>query len=119
MPPTDTPTPGEQPPVPDAPAPPLPIHLGGGVPPAVPALTTVTETAPAEAVAVAATVAEALPGVPAARKSPPASILAVDVGGTKVKILATGQTEPRKANSGKGFTPARLVETVRALADDW
>jgi polyphosphate glucokinase len=51
-----------------------------------------------------------------ARKVAPASILAVDIGGTKVKILATGQTEPRKAPSGKGFTPAKLVETVRALA---
>jgi hypothetical protein len=55
---------------------------------------------------------------PAAPK-PPASILTVDIGGTKVKILATGQTEPRKAPSGKDFTPARLVETVRALAHDW
>jgi hypothetical protein len=49
----------------------------------------------------------------------PASILTVDIGGTKVKILATGQTEPRKAPSGKDFTPSRLVETVRELAQDW
>jgi predicted NBD/HSP70 family sugar kinase len=49
----------------------------------------------------------------------PASILAIDIGGTKVKILATGQTEPRKAPTGKGFTPAKLVETVRSLAHDW
>src|SRR5581483_1960484 len=28
-------------------------------------------------------------------------------------------TEPRKAPSGKGFTPTKLVETVRELADDW
>src|SRR4029077_9837534 len=45
--------------------------------------------------------------------------LVIDVGGTKVKVLATGQTEPRKAASGKGFTPGRLVETVRKLAEDW
>jgi polyphosphate glucokinase len=51
--------------------------------------------------------------------APPASILAIDIGGTKVKILATGQTEPRKAPTGKGFTPAKLVETVRSLAHDW
>jgi polyphosphate glucokinase len=49
----------------------------------------------------------------------PASILTVDIGGTKVKILATGQTEPRKASSGKDFTPARLVETIRSLALEW
>ncbi|HYT92100.1 MAG TPA: hypothetical protein VEL76_25520, partial [Gemmataceae bacterium] len=39
--------------------------------------------------------------------------------GTKVKILATGQTEARKAPTGKGFTPAKLVETVQALAEGW
>jgi hypothetical protein len=50
---------------------------------------------------------------------PPSSILTIDIGGTKVKILATGQTEPRKAPSGKEFTPARLVETVQELAADW
>jgi predicted NBD/HSP70 family sugar kinase len=49
----------------------------------------------------------------------PGSILAVDIGGTKVKILATGQTEPRKAPTGKDFTPAKLVETIRVLADEW
>ncbi len=51
--------------------------------------------------------------------APPASILVIDIGGTKVKILATGQTEPRKAPSGKDFTTAQLVETVRTLAHDW
>ncbi len=58
---------------------------------------------------------------PAGAEKPaaPASILAIDIGGTKVKILATGHTEPRKAPTGKGFTPAKLVETVRALAHDW
>ncbi len=51
--------------------------------------------------------------------SPPASILAVDIGGTKVKFLATGQVEPVKAPTGRGFTPAKLVETVRSLAKGW
>jgi polyphosphate glucokinase len=46
-------------------------------------------------------------------------ILAVDVGGTKLKILATGATEPRKAASGPDFTPAKMVETVRELAHGW
>jgi hypothetical protein len=62
---------------------------------------------------------EALPAEPPPAKSAPTSILTVDIGGTKVKILATGQTEPRKAPTGKEFTPAKLVETVRALAHDW
>ncbi|MGL4550141.1 MAG: ROK family protein [Gemmataceae bacterium] len=49
----------------------------------------------------------------------PASILVVDIGGTKVKILATGQTEPRKAPTGRDFSPAKLVETINQLADGW
>jgi polyphosphate glucokinase len=65
------------------------------------------------------TPAEAKPVEPPARPVAPAAILAVDIGGTKVKILASGQTEPRKARTGKGFTPARLVETVRELALGW
>jgi polyphosphate glucokinase len=46
-------------------------------------------------------------------------IMVIDIGGTKVKALASGQTEPRKAPSGRGFTPTRLVEEVRALTRDW
>jgi predicted NBD/HSP70 family sugar kinase len=46
-------------------------------------------------------------------------ILVIDIGGTKLKVLATGQTEPRKAPSGRELTPTRLVEVVRALADGW
>jgi polyphosphate glucokinase len=49
----------------------------------------------------------------------PRSILVVDIGGTNVKILATGQTEPRKTPSGPGFTPQQMVERVRELAGDW
>jgi hypothetical protein len=71
---------------------------------------------PAEPAPDAGTAATASDGqAPAA----PTSILAIDIGGTKVKILATGQTEPRKAPSGKTFTPARLVETVQEFAQDW
>jgi polyphosphate glucokinase len=49
----------------------------------------------------------------------PQTVLAVDIGGTKVKVLMPGQTEPRKARSGRAFTPARLVEAVRELTADW
>ncbi|MBL8796648.1 MAG: ROK family protein [Planctomycetia bacterium] len=49
----------------------------------------------------------------------PRNILAIDIGGTKVKLLLSGQAEPRKAPSGKRFTPAALVATVRELAADW
>lgn len=46
-------------------------------------------------------------------------ILVVDVGGTHVKVLATGQNVPRKAESGKHLTPGRMVSSVCKLAADW
>jgi polyphosphate glucokinase len=49
----------------------------------------------------------------------PRRILAVDVGGTKLKILATGETIPRKAKSGPELTPGRMIERVRKLAKGW
>jgi predicted NBD/HSP70 family sugar kinase len=51
--------------------------------------------------------------------SRPSTILVVDIGGTKIKTLASGQTEPRKTNSGKKLTPARMVEVVKELTADW
>lgn len=47
------------------------------------------------------------------------NILVIDVGGTSVKILATGQTEPRKFASGLSMTPAQMVSGVKELAADW
>jgi len=46
-------------------------------------------------------------------------ILVIDIGGTHVKLLATGQVAPRKIASGKNFTPARLLEEVREATADW
>jgi polyphosphate glucokinase len=51
--------------------------------------------------------------------APPSKVLAIDIGGTKVKVLAAGQTEPRKMLSGKKLTPGRMVEGVKELADGW
>jgi polyphosphate glucokinase len=50
---------------------------------------------------------------------PPKSILAVDIGGSAVKILLSGQTEKRRAPSGPTFTPQKMIETVQQLADGW
>jgi polyphosphate glucokinase len=47
------------------------------------------------------------------------SVLVIDVGGTHVKALVTGDAEPRRADSGPSFTAEQMVETVRALADGW
>jgi polyphosphate glucokinase len=45
--------------------------------------------------------------------------LVVDVGGTHVKILATGQREHRKARSGPTMTARRMVATVKRLSAGW
>jgi predicted NBD/HSP70 family sugar kinase len=47
------------------------------------------------------------------------NVLVIDVGGTNVKILASGQPEPRKAPSGPGFSAEQLVALVRQLAEGW
>jgi polyphosphate glucokinase len=46
-------------------------------------------------------------------------ILVIDIGGTHVKVLASGQKEPREAVSGPGFTPKQMVTAVRRLTGDW
>jgi len=47
------------------------------------------------------------------------NVLAIDIGGTNVKILATGQDEPRKFPSGPKLTPKEMVAGVRKLARGW
>ena len=46
-------------------------------------------------------------------------ILAVDVGGTHLKMLATGHRTPRKVDSGPTMTPRRMVAWVKQAASDW
>lgn len=47
------------------------------------------------------------------------NVLVVDVGGTNVKILATGQAEPRRLPSGPTMTPQQMVSGVKEAAKDW
>jgi polyphosphate glucokinase len=47
------------------------------------------------------------------------SVLVVDVGGSHVKVLATGEHESRRADSGPDFTAAQMVEAALSLAADW
>ena len=101
-----------------APAAPSPATLSTGEAPAEPLSTATAGAAPGEQAASTAA-AEVTTAEPPSTQPPPTSILAIDIGGTKVKILATGQTEPRKAATGREFTPAKLVETVRKLAEGW
>jgi len=46
-------------------------------------------------------------------------VLVVDVGGTNVKILVSGEKEPRKFPSGPKLTPKAMVSGVKELAGDW
>jgi polyphosphate glucokinase len=46
-------------------------------------------------------------------------ILVIDVGGTHVKVLATGQKAHREFASGKHLTPKRMVADVLKLVQDW
>jgi polyphosphate glucokinase len=45
--------------------------------------------------------------------------LVVDVGGTHVKVLASGQKLHRALISGKHLTPRRMVSDVQKLVADW
>src|SRR5690349_2656904 len=49
----------------------------------------------------------------------PSCVLVIDVGGTSVKLLATGEAESRKFPSGRELTPNRLVARVQQVARDW
>ena len=46
-------------------------------------------------------------------------VLVSDMGGTNMKMLATGKRTLRKAPSGPTTTPRRMVEVVHQLAADW
>src|SRR6202162_1137426 len=46
-------------------------------------------------------------------------ILVVDVGGTHIKVLATGRKEPVKIASGPKMTPKKMVKEVRETTKDW
>jgi polyphosphate glucokinase len=50
-------------------------------------------------------------------KSP--KVLVVDVGGTNLKMLATGQKEPRKIPSGPTMTAGKMVRVVKECVRDW
>src|SRR5215467_13073375 len=46
-------------------------------------------------------------------------ILVIDIGGNNVKMLASGQREPRKFPSGPTMTPEKMVAAVKELVADW
>jgi len=46
-------------------------------------------------------------------------ILVIDVGGTHVKVLATGHKERVEISSGPKMTPTKMVAAVRTATRDW
>ena len=46
-------------------------------------------------------------------------VLVIDIGGTHVKILATGHDERREFESGPGLTVRQMVSGVKRLAKGW
>ena len=50
-------------------------------------------------------------------KSP--KVLVIDVGGTNIKLLATGQKDSRKIASGPSMTASKMAREVKKCAKDW
>src|SRR5271166_1047379 len=46
-------------------------------------------------------------------------VLAIDVGGTNVKVLASGHEARRKFPSGPTLTAKQMIDEVRKVAADW
>jgi polyphosphate glucokinase len=53
------------------------------------------------------------------RTAAPRNVLVVDVGGNHIKVLATGEKEPRKLPSGPTMTPRKMVREVKRAVKDW
>jgi polyphosphate glucokinase len=46
-------------------------------------------------------------------------VLVIDVGGTNIKLLATGQKHSRKIASGPSMTASKMVREVKNCTKDW
>ena len=46
-------------------------------------------------------------------------VLAIDIGGTNVKLLVTGARGDRKIPSGPALTPREMATKVKAAVKDW
>jgi polyphosphate glucokinase len=52
-------------------------------------------------------------------KSKNPRVLVIDVGGTHIKLLATGRTQPIKIDSGPRMTAPKMVRAVRKAVKGW
>ena len=46
-------------------------------------------------------------------------VLAIDIGGSNVKVLATGEENKRKIPSGEDMTPEKMIKAVLKQTADW
>jgi polyphosphate glucokinase len=53
------------------------------------------------------------------KPKPKLSVLVVDVGGSHIKALLSGEREPRRFESGPDLTPQEMVQGVLDAADGW
>jgi polyphosphate glucokinase len=51
--------------------------------------------------------------------SPDSKVLVIDIGGTHIKLLATGQKVPLKLPSGPKMTPRKMVTLVKRATAKW
>src|SRR3954453_5458305 len=47
------------------------------------------------------------------------NVLVLDIGGTHVKLLLTGQSKPRRFESGPDLSPERMMLQVKAVTQAW
>jgi polyphosphate glucokinase len=47
------------------------------------------------------------------------NVLVVDIGGTHVKVLASGETEPRQFDSGPALLPKPMALRTQKITEDW
>jgi polyphosphate glucokinase len=52
-------------------------------------------------------------------RRPAVNVLVIDIGGSNLKILATGQAERRRTPSGPNLTAQAMVAKVKKLAEGW
>ena len=58
-------------------------------------------------------------GMPRARKARDPSVLVIDIGGSNVKMLITGEHKPRRFQSGPTLTPQQFIEATQKRTRGW
>jgi len=47
------------------------------------------------------------------------NVLVVDIGGTHVKVLASGERESRQFDSGPALLPKAMARRIQKITEDW